>query len=300
VESWGETSGRRVQADRTKTPGIAMTGLPKQTKLFQPKIIAGRWLLPEDQNAVVIAADLLKTEPDLKLGDELVLELGGRETAWRIVGIAQVLFVDRQVYVDYDYLARVMDSVGRTSALVVMTQQHDAAFQAQVAKDLREHFKRLGLPVGATLTIGEMRDSAEFSFDIIVIMLLVMAVLLAVVGGLGLMGTMSINVLERTREIGVMRAIGAANGAILQIVLVEGVMIGVVSWLIAFALALPFSMLLSSAVGQTFLGRPLSYTFSMLGVLLWLGIVVVLAALASFLPAWNASRITVRDVLAYE
>jgi putative ABC transport system permease protein len=300
VESWGETRGPRVLADRTKTPGITITGLPKQTRLFQPKIVAGRWLLPEDQNAVVIAADLLKTEPDLKLGDDLVLELGGREAAWRIVGIAQVLFVDRQVYADNDYLARVTNSVGRSGVVRVVTQQHDVAFRAAVAKDLRERFKQVGLQVGGTVTISEMRDSAEFQFNIIVVMLAVMAVLLAVVGGLGLMGTMSINVLERTREIGVMRAIGAANGAILRIVLVEGVMIGVVSWLLAFALALPFSMLLNSVVGQAFLAGSISYSFSLIGALLWLGIIIVLAALASFLPAWNASRITVRDVLAYE
>ncbi len=300
VESWGETRGPRGLADRTKTPGITMTGLPKQTKLFEPKIVAGRWLLPEDENAVVIAADLLKTEPDLKLGDDLVLDINGRETSWRIVGIAQVLFVDRQVYADNDYLARVTNSVGRSGAVRVVTQQHDAAFRAQVAKELRERFKQAGLQVGGTLTISENRDSAEFQFNIIVLMLLVMAVLLAVVGGLGLMGTMSINVLERTREIGVLRAIGASTGAILRIVLVEGMMIGVVSWLIGFALALPFSMLLSSVVGQALLGGPLSYTFSLSGGLLWLGSVVVLAALASFLPAWNASRVTVRDVLAYE
>src|SRR5262249_55244631 len=114
VESWGQASGRRVLADRTKTPGITMTGLPKNTKLFQPKILAGRWLLSEDQNAVVIAANLLKTEPDLKLGDDLLLDIGGRETSWRIVGIAQVPSADRQVYTDYDYLARLMGSVGRS------------------------------------------------------------------------------------------------------------------------------------------------------------------------------------------
>ena len=131
-------------------------------------------------------------------------------------------------------------------------------------------------------------------------MLLVMAVLLAVVGGLGLMGTMSINVLERTREIGVMRAIGASNGAILRIVMVEGVMIGAVSWLLAFVLALPFSVLLSNLVGQAFVRSALNFSFSLTGALLWLGVVTALAALASCLPAWNASRVTVRDVLAYE
>jgi len=73
-----------------------------------------------------------------------------------------------------------------------------------------------------------------------------------------------------------------------------------VSWLIAFALALPFSMLLSSAVGQAFLRGAISFTFSLSGAVLWLGVVIALAALASFLPARNASRVAVRDVLAYE
>jgi putative ABC transport system permease protein len=129
---------------------------------------------------------------------------------------------------------------------------------------------------------------------------MVMAVLLAVVGGIGLMGTMSINVIERTREIGVMRAIGAADGAIMRIVVVEGVLVGVMSWLIGALIAIPLSLGLSTVVGNTFLRSPLSYTFSVSGAALWLIIVVIIAALASMLPAWNASRISVRDVLAYE
>ena len=134
----------------------------------------------------------------------------------------------------------------------------------------------------------------------IVVFLLIMAMLLAVVGGLGLMGTMSINVLERTREIGVMRAIGATDGAMLRIVMVEGILIGMLSWLIGALVALPLSKLMNEGVGVAFQAPGLSFTFSTQGVLLWLGIVVVLAGLASFLPAWNATRVTVRDVLSYE
>jgi putative ABC transport system permease protein len=127
-----------------------------------------------------------------------------------------------------------------------------------------------------------------------------MAVLLAVVGGLGLMGTMSLNVLERTQEIGVMRAIGASDGAVRQVFMVEGILIGLISWLLGAGLALPLSKLLSDAVGLAFTKAPLSYTFSLNGVLLWFVVVVILAALASFLPARSASRLTVREVLAYE
>jgi putative ABC transport system permease protein len=194
----------------------------------------------------------------------------------------------------------VTNEVGKSSFLTLVTQQHDAAFQAQVAKALREQLKRAGFNVSGTQTIGEIRTSVQFQFNIVVVMLLVMAVLLAVVGGLGLMGTMSINVLERTREIGVMRAIGASNGAILGIVMVEGIFIGIVSWAIGSLIALPLSRLLAEAVGQVFLKSSPSYVFSSVGALLWLGTVIVLAAVSSMLPAWNASRVTVRDVLAYE
>ena len=127
-----------------------------------------------------------------------------------------------------------------------------------------------------------------------------MAALLAVVGGLGLMGTMSINVLERTREIGVLRAIGASSRAVLQIVIVEGVLIGVLSWAFGTLLALPLGKFMSDAIGNAFLRAPLSYVFSWTGALVWLGAVIVLGTIASLLPARSATRLSVREVLAYE
>jgi putative ABC transport system permease protein len=76
--------------------------------------------------------------------------------------------------------------------------------------------------------------------------------------------------------------------------------IGVLSWLLGSLLALPLSRLLSDAVGQAMSGVPLSFRFSASGVGLWLLIVIALSALASLLPARSASRLTVREVLAYE
>ena len=93
-------------------------------------------------------------------------------------------------------------------------------------------------------------------------------------------------------------AIGATNRAVMGIILAEGLLIGVISWAFAAALAVPLSVALSHAVGMAFLRAPLRYTFSIAGVLIWLGLVIALAAVASFLPARNASRLTVRDILA--
>ena len=114
------------------------------------------------------------------------------------------------------------------------------------------------------------------------------------------MGTLSINVLERTREIGVMRAIGASDGSVARVFIVEGVVIGVISWLFSTLLAIPCGRALSDEIGTAFLQAPLSHTFALDGAVIWLVVVIALSAIASFLPARSASRLTVRDVLAYE
>jgi putative ABC transport system permease protein len=165
---------------------------------------------------------------------------------------------------------------------------------------LEEKFEQSSIKISSIEKISDARAQVEFLFNLIVFFMLIMAVLLAVVGGLGLMGTMSINVLERTREIGVMRAVGASNMAVFRIVVVEGVVIGLLSWLLGAVIAFPVSKVLSSQVGVQLLGAPLSYSFSTSGTVIWFIVAVGLAALASFLPARGATRLTVREVLAYE
>ncbi len=136
--------------------------------------------------------------------------------------------------------------------------------------------------------------------NVLVYFMLVMASLIAIVGGLGLMGTMSINVLERTREIGVMRAIGASNGDIQAIVITEGMVIGIISWAISILFSIPITGVLTYGVGLAILTAPMPAVYGASGIIAWLIFTVALGTLASALPARRASRLTVRDTLAYE
>jgi putative ABC transport system permease protein len=296
--SVGFTTARRIRADESESEAMVLLAPPGGSDLMMPPLVEGRWLLPEDERAVVLSTAFLLNEPDVGVGSEVVLSIEGQETAWRVVGIAQ--FIAPFGYVNYEPFVRVTGEVGRATTLWVVTEQHDGETQTAVARALERHYEELGLRVSSVVKIAEERAEVEASFNIVVTLLALMAVLLAVVGGLGLMGTMSINVLERTREFGVMRSIGASTSAVLRIVMVEGVIIGMLSWLLGALLALPLSKALSYAVGEALLQSPLAFIFSTSGMLMWLGVVVVLAAFASFLPAWNASRLTIRDVLAYQ
>ncbi len=174
------------------------------------------------------------------------------------------------------------------------------AEQDVLATQVRGRLEAAGVDVAGTSTSGEIRETQETLFDVMVVFLSSMAILLGVVGGLGLMGTMTINVVERAREIGVLRAVGASDRSVLTIFLAEGVLIGALSWVIGVLGSLPISRLLSDALGIVFADRPLSHAYSIEAALAWAGIVLGLAAVASLLPSWRASRLAVREILAYE
>lgn len=300
IEGWGTASVFRVRPDGSESQAVGLLAPPAITQVIDPTIHAGRWLHPADEHAIVINQQMMAEEGDIALGDELVLTIKGDETTWQIVGIIQTVGPEFVAYVNYPFYARVAGEAGRTTLLQVVTEQHDPAFTSQVATRLETHLLQEGFQVQSVQTIDELRAQAQGFFTIIIIFLSTLALLLAVIGGLGLMGAMSITVLERTREIGIMRAIGASNMALFQLVIGEGMVIGGLSWCISTLLAFPIGRLCSNAVGMQLFQTALTYTFSVSGMLVWLGAVLLLAAVATYLPAQAAVRMQVREALAYE
>lgn len=291
---------RRVRPDGSESNVIFMIAFDVSSSLVPgPKIVQGRWLTPEDDNAIVVDAILMKEEPDIALGDEIVFKVGGRERPFRVVGVSLGM-VAPMSFVNYSYISRTLGDVGQTNAAIVGTHRHDEASVTQTIAALEEHLETRGIQVNNIFAMSTERAEGEAFFGAIIFLLLVMAIMLAVVGGLGLMGTMSINVLERTREIGVLRAVGAPNKGVARVFIREGMAIGLISWLFGAVLAYPLGKGLSDAVGLAVMGVPLNFSYSITGVWVWLVLVLFLSALASFIPARNASRLTVREVLAYE
>ena len=178
-------------------------------------------------------------EPDIRLGDTITLKIDDKESDWVVVGIVQSLQDQATALRQLPLLRRQQGRTGRANFARVATNSDDPAEHRRVAAALEQRFKDAGYQVTQLGTRAENLEGTEYQFGILVDLLLVMTILMALVGGLGLMGTMSINVIERTREIGVMRAIGAATRSIMQIIIVEGVLIGLISWIQAMHPGLP-------------------------------------------------------------
>jgi putative ABC transport system permease protein len=130
-------------------------------------------------------------------------------------------------------------------------------------------------------------------------MLVAASLVIVLVGALGLASMVTVNVLERTREIGVMKAIGATPAAVVKIVAGESLLIGAASWVLAVLIALPLSGIIGPA-SRSALGAALPFIVSIWAGAIWLGLMVVIAAAASAAPALRATRLVVREALAYE
>jgi putative ABC transport system permease protein len=177
---------------------------------------------------------------------------------------------------------------------------NDPQCQDEMTARVDRYFRDAGYHVSQTESGLSTLETASESLDILISFLLIMALLTAVVGSIGLTGTMGMNVLERTREIGVMRSIGAVDRQVIKSVIFEGMFIGLISWVMAVVISFPITWMLSYIVSTSIFQSTIALAVNWQGYFIWLGLVLVMSVLASLLPAYNAARLTIREVLAYE
>jgi putative ABC transport system permease protein len=281
-------------------------GVPLPTQLFGYKILAGRWLDPSDSYAIVIDEQMAE-EIGVGVGDWVTLKYAEyEERDWQIVGLSFLPFIPNTASAPRDVLLYDLGFVGRGQSVWIQTWEEDPQGQIAIAKNLREFYEQNNVEISAVRGVFGMGDStAEMATAIIgqmnflLILLGVMAVVIGAVGSIALSGALSLSVMERRREIGVMRAIGASSWTIFRLFIGEGLLLGWLSWLVAFPLSIPVGRVMSQAIGSV-LETEFFYTFSASGPILWLVIITFLSIISSWLPARGATKISVQESLAYQ
>ncbi|MFM8320495.1 MAG: FtsX-like permease family protein [Chloroflexota bacterium] len=302
VEGWAAAAGEVLDENGRVTTRLSISAPPQDTSLLHLKLTAGRWLLPGEDQAIVISDTIHEIYPGLQPGDRLTVQLPGRHAAqWVVVGIFPFLsmFGDPIAYADFDFIAAQNFSRNQASSYRLISNVAPAE-QPELIHRIEQHLAEQNFQVLKVQSGAAFRKTAVSAIGMLVAFLLIMAVLIAAVGSIGLAGTMSMNVLERTREIGVMRTIGASDGAIMQSVITEALIIGLINWVLAIGLSFPISSLLATVIGKTLLQSTLPLDFTPAGIFLWLGLVALLSVIASVAPARKAARLTINEVLAYE
>lgn len=304
AEAWNSGLAQQVRSDGAEGANLPIFAIPPETDYVDAYIIEGRWLETGDSNAVVMSANLSLEDPDVYVGGPITLKVNGVEKDMVLVGVTAAIgdpTSDGFAYVNQEFYQSYWGAVDLANVLVLETVNHTIPSQTETSRDAIDWFKdTLGLEVISSTATGSFQEGITANISIMIRMYFIMAILLAIVGGLGLAGTLSLNVIERTREIGVMRAVGASNFMVWRVVVVEGVVISLISFAASLAFAIPIGSALTAAVGTVFIGMPMEHDYSPIGALIWAVLSIILAILASSLPARRATQISVRESLTYE
>jgi len=307
VEAWSivQTSvilpGQQISVTRTYPDqghgSIAVTVLsPDSSLMVPPPLLEGRWLRPNETDAVVISQAALKKDlPGVKSGDTIQLSIGGRSTSWLVVGIAESVGHGGGFFIT-EAGFEAATGVSQPNLLRIVTDNHDEETRTNVAQEAERVLADAGMMVRFAASVSRSEAAGAGHMLPLIFVFLGISIAMGVVGFAGLASTMSTNVLERTREFGVMSAIGASASTVRRLVVLEGIFIAVVSCVIA---AIPALLLTAVMISNLPMPVSLPFQISVPGVAIWIVVVVLGAALATLAPAYRASRLTVREALTY-
>jgi putative ABC transport system permease protein len=261
------------------------------TTLVELPLAAGRWLAPADTDAVVLGHNAAR---GAAIGDRITIGVGGKHATWTIVGIVEEVGGGSAFVTEASFRRATGTSGARL--LRIATTASTEAERREILAAIERALAERDAAVYYAMPTPLMRSIIDDHVFLVVRAVMVVAALLALVGLIGLGSAMAINVAERTREIGIMKAIGAGNSRIFRIIVGEALFVGVASTLVAAALALPITMAIGSRL--TLLVRTTPFAISLPALLGWLLAVGLGSLLASVLPARRAIRLSVRSALA--
>jgi putative ABC transport system permease protein len=298
IQNTGEINVTRTYPDQGHG-SLGLSAIPPSTSmLIPPQITEGRWLKPDDIDAVVLPPTIRQTMPDVKVGDSVQLSVEDRPTTWRVIGIAGGMGGSCPCVTQKGF-ERASDRKDQANVVRIITDQHDKDTRVAIGQAAAQALTDAGIKPQEPRSIDSIVESTEGHSVILVGVILLIASTIGIVGLIGLGSTMSTNVIERTREFGVMKAIGAPDSTIQRLVVFEGIFIAAVSCVVAVIPAIALTWAMGTGLGNLFLSTPLPLEVSAQGIAIWILVVVLGAALATLAPAAQAARLTVREAIAY-
>jgi len=280
---------------------VLLTGVEQDPKLYKRDVIRGRWFQPGEQDVVLIN-EQLQQKSGARVGDSIALSTGTRNQSWRVIGIIHDvnggLGTSGVAMTSYDnYLAFYELPMDRASGFMVGTADHAQPAVDETANRIDAALVSEGLSPNVT-TAHQQVTRNQGQFQILYILLYAVAAIVALVGILGLFNTLTTSVLERRREIGILRSLGATGRRVAAVFWTEALALSALAWLLAVVVGIPASLAFVNLIAAVLI--PISFAFDPAALLAMLIFTFVIATVASFIPALSAARVRVVETLRYE
>jgi putative ABC transport system permease protein len=301
AEAFIMSSIGRILPDGTQAGTVVVLAHPEGSDYARPWLVGGRW--PVHQNGLVPGAEVLEmwglpAGKALQPGQPLRVTAAGRKADdWVLDGALGKLNAP-QAYATYESYTALTAQEGMANMLAVRLSP--GADGQAMADHLRRELEQAGYALDRIDYVPSVNAQEMASYSIMVYVLFVVVALTALVGGLGLLSTLSISVMERRREIGILRSMGARPGLVRRLVIIEGLLVALLSLPLSYLLAWPLTLALGKAVVTGITGIAPQPVYRLGAALLWAALVCSLALLSSWMPARQAGRLSIRETLIYQ
>ncbi len=301
IETWNGGKGELQSGIVSAEGGVGIVALPYNSGLSRLKVEKGRWLQGSEEPEVVLNQQAVEIYGNPELGRLVTITLAGKQRAFRLAGVVWEL--DKaKIYMDRD----LYDSIANPDHLVnsLMFVAKDKGYDRVMA--LKRNIEKAVAPTGLdVLYVMSQAERVKVIYDhlnIILTAIVFLALTVLVVSALGMASATGINIMERTREVGVLRAIGATPEMIYRLFVAEGMIVSAASVFLGLLLAWPLSLAASPFFGSLMLGNGalLRFAFSAGGFWITLVTTALFGWTASRIPARRAIKVSTREALTYE
>jgi putative ABC transport system permease protein len=302
----GEISGSEKVKYMGQTATLSITGIDPQVWKYMStlKTSSGRLLEPADTYVAVIGSSIADSEIfDKKIGINQVITINNKSV--RVVGILEEKGTgdDSKIYMPIDGAVNLITDAKKNvydSITVKATSEDQVDGLIEVVKKRLMISRHINQEKDRDFTVSASKSMAESVTELTGTMTLFLEAIAAVsllVGAVGIANTMFTSVLEKTKEIGTMKAIGAKNKDILMIFLFNSGMVGLVGGILGVMLGAVVSSGLQTMMGSDMAsGTGLSFTLMFEGLFLAVSIGII----SGVVPAYRASKLKPVDALRYE
>lgn len=272
--------------------------MPENSKMISSSI-ARRLDDASGKNVVIVNNGITKEEKWIKPGMTLQASINQRKAQVEVLETVKEVPPMPMVYMSLNTYERLFDGKSR-QIIFAHAKTRNILEQRNITRDIESKFGSANVEIAENWNVYVLRKAFADHLVIIITFLAAISILAVVVGGLSIGTAIGINVSERKRELGILRAAGANRHQIILMILTEVLIMGIISWSIAVILSYPVSQWVGNYFGQIFLGSNLQTSFSLSGSIQWLVISSVVSFTAGILPAWRISSAPLKEMLAYE
>ncbi len=301
IETWNGGRGELQSRIVATSSGVGIVALPYDTDLFRPRLVAGRWLRRSGRPEAVMNQQAIELFGNPRVGSSQSLDIGAQTLTVDLVGVIEELEKPK-IYLDKDQYDAVANPQHHVNSLMFVAKDKDYGKVIALKRDIEAAIAPSELNILYVMSQAERVKVIYDHLNIILTTIVFLSLLVLVVGALGMASATGISIMERTREIGILRAIGATPAMIFRLFVAEGMITSIASIALGLLLAWPLSKVASFFFGNLMLGEgaALRYVFSVEGFAITLVTTLVFGWLASRIPAHRAVRVSTREALAYE